>query len=309
MEENLEAVPSPSRPPGPRAYIIADMEGATGITRREQIEPGCRAWEEARHELTADVNSVIRGAIAGGASTVLVRDSHAYGFNLLVDDLEPGIEYVGGQYSSPVPIWGDLAGAQLAFYVAGHARCSTPDSFEPHTLRHRFVDLRIQGKSVCELELFGAQLGEHGVRMGFFSGEEIACTQAAESLPWIQSVAITKDTKVYEQYGKIMGQRLRERLYRGALEAVTRFEDLPLFTYPGPITLEVTYLDEEMAQRENRWGFPREGRTVILRRETFSDVMLDLLKLGYLSPRTWPFRDWMLRMVRWYQGLKAGCLP
>lgn len=285
------------------------MEGATGITRREQIEPGNAAWEEARHELTADVNSVIRGAIAGGASRVVVRDSHAYGFNLLVDDLEPGVEYVGGQYSSPVPIWGDLLGSRLAFYIAGHARSSTPGSFEPHTLRHRFTDLRIQGKSVTEIELFGAQLGEHGVKMGFFSGEEIACTQAAESLPWIHTVSVTKDPKVYEQYGNLIAARVRERLYRAALEAVTRYEDMPLFVYPGPVVLEADYLDEETARRENTWGFEREGRTVRLRGERYEDVMLDLLKLGYLSPRAWPFREWALRLVRWYQGLKAGCLP
>jgi hypothetical protein len=107
----------------------------------------------------------------------------------------------------------------------------------------------------------------------------------------------------------MMGSRIRERLYRGALEAVTRFDEMPLFTYDGPVVLEAVYADEDTARLENSWDFPREGRTVILCGERFGDVFLDLLKLGYLSPRTWPFREWILRIVRWYQGVKAGCLP
>jgi len=292
-----------------RVTIIVDMEGATGITRPEQLVPGTRAWERARVDLTQDVNAAIRGAVAGGATQVQVRDSHAYGFNCLVDNLEPDAVYLGGHFAGPVPVFGHLGDHDLAFYLAGHARSGTPNSFEPHTLRHRFTDLRINGKSVCEVELFGALLGAHGIRMGLITGEQVAVEQAAESLPWIIQVAVTKDPAVYETYGALLGSRIRERIFRGAVEAVERGPRMPLFVYEPPITIEARYQDAASADRENRWGFQQQGDTVILEGERYEDVFVDLLRLAYFNPTTWRANRMLLTLVRWYQGLKAGCLP
>jgi len=62
-----------------KAYISADIEGIGCIVRSEQSSPGGREYAWARKMMTEEVNAAIRGAFDGGASEVVVSDSHNVG--------------------------------------------------------------------------------------------------------------------------------------------------------------------------------------------------------------------------------------
>jgi hypothetical protein len=59
-----------------RVYITADMEGVTGLVDADDVQPGGRDYERGRAAMTADVNAAVTGALAGGATEVLVNDAH-----------------------------------------------------------------------------------------------------------------------------------------------------------------------------------------------------------------------------------------
>ena len=59
-----------------RVHIISDMEGVAGIVRWEQVTGGHPMYEEGRRLYTGEINAVVRGARAAGATEVVVMDCH-----------------------------------------------------------------------------------------------------------------------------------------------------------------------------------------------------------------------------------------
>ena len=81
-----------------RVHIISDMEGVSGIARREQTNAGMSMFEEGRKLYTEDINAAVRGAKAAGATEIVVVDCHGAGegftFNsLIAEELEPSMAY------------------------------------------------------------------------------------------------------------------------------------------------------------------------------------------------------------------------
>jgi hypothetical protein len=69
--------------------ISADMEGAAGIATRRQAMPGAHDCPIARVLMTAAANAAIAGAFDGGATSIVVNDSHGPVDNLLGGQLGP----------------------------------------------------------------------------------------------------------------------------------------------------------------------------------------------------------------------------
>ena len=61
-----------------KLFLSTDFEGTSGIVAWEQVIEGNPEYEQGRRLLTNEVNAVIEGAIAGGATEFVVNDSHHY---------------------------------------------------------------------------------------------------------------------------------------------------------------------------------------------------------------------------------------
>ena len=70
-----------------RVFVSADMEGATGVCHRDHLVAGGQDYGQARKWLTGDVNAAVEGALAAGATEVVVADGHATMRNILLDEL------------------------------------------------------------------------------------------------------------------------------------------------------------------------------------------------------------------------------
>ena len=71
-----------------KILIAADMEGITGVVHWDQVNPDHPEYYRFCRLMTADVNAAIRGAFAGGATSLVVTDGHHDGRNILLDDLD-----------------------------------------------------------------------------------------------------------------------------------------------------------------------------------------------------------------------------
>src|ERR1035437_10141389 len=65
------------------------MKGVAGIATRQQTNPGGRDYPIARALMTAEANAAVAGAFDGGATSVVVNDSHGPMDNLLGEQLHP----------------------------------------------------------------------------------------------------------------------------------------------------------------------------------------------------------------------------
>ncbi len=83
-----------------RVYISVDMEGIAGVVHEDQTDPTdprhAGEYNRFRRLMTGEANAAIEGAVAAGARTVLVNDSHWLMRNLLAEELHPAAELLSG---------------------------------------------------------------------------------------------------------------------------------------------------------------------------------------------------------------------
>ncbi len=74
---------------GKKVYISVDMEGISGIVGDDQTSADGAEYGRSRKLMAEDANAAIRGAFEGGATEVVVNDSHGSQRNLVPEDLDP----------------------------------------------------------------------------------------------------------------------------------------------------------------------------------------------------------------------------
>src|SRR5256885_7481451 len=94
-----------------RVYISVDMEGVAGVVHESQTDPtdpACAAeYARFRRLMTAEANAAVEGAVAAGATTVVVNDSHWFMRNLLAEEVHQAAGLVAGGPQPPSIVPGD----------------------------------------------------------------------------------------------------------------------------------------------------------------------------------------------------------
>ena len=155
-----------------KIYISADMEGLTGVVTGDQLGPTGFEYAAFREVMTAEVNAAIEAARAGGATEILVADSHGNMENLLLDKLPSDVQVVR---STPRP-HGMLEGIDASFagviFIGYHASTTNPRGVRAHTLSSaNLADVRLGGVSMPESGLNAALAGHYGVPVLAVSGD------------------------------------------------------------------------------------------------------------------------------------------
>ena len=189
-----------------KVFISADIEGITGLVSWSQCSrPNGLSYDYqfARRMMTHDVNAAIRGAKKAGADEIVVKDSHGNSKNLLIDELEPGVDLVSGHGSRTE---GMMVGIDASFdacmLVGYHAMAGTQGAIMEHTITGGVHRLRVNGDLIGEIGLAAGVAGMYGVPLVMVSSDLAGCREAESLVPGL-AYAVTK-----EGYGRFMG-RLR----------------------------------------------------------------------------------------------------
>ena len=70
-----------------KVYISVDMEGIAGVSHPNPTDAADSGYPAAVDLMVGEANAAIEGALAGGATEVLVNDSHGGMYNLRPADL------------------------------------------------------------------------------------------------------------------------------------------------------------------------------------------------------------------------------
>jgi D-amino peptidase len=89
-----------------KVYISVDMEGIGGISHSKPTDRDDVGYPAAVALMVGEANAAIEGAYEGGATEVLVNDSHGQMFNLIPEDLDARAVLLQGQKP-----WSMVAGA------------------------------------------------------------------------------------------------------------------------------------------------------------------------------------------------------
>ena len=284
---------------GKIAYIVADLEGSTGAWTKSHTLLATPEWQEARVELTRDINAVVGALFEKGVKGVVVKDFHRTGYNLIPAYLDKRVKLVSGYYTGPAIGYGKLHGADFALFVGLHAAGGNARGFLAHTLTSRIADILVNGKRICEAELFATVLSAFQVPVAFFSGCPAACQEVKERLNWVVTYAIDKDPLLSRDTDRRKEYILQAREgLRESILGIPTVEGLPLFSLEPPFDCQVDFQEETEASRMNAWGFPQEGRTIRFHAETFLEMYENLLKIAYFPKLAYTLRHLVIPLTR-----------
>lgn len=174
-----------------KAWISVDMEGIAGVNHPGPTGSGHARYPAMVDLMVGETNAAIEGALAGGATEVVVNDSHGSMFNLLPAALHPAARVIQGQKVwSMVQGAGPDAGVDVALFVGYHARAGHPTGTIAHTYTGRPVETRLDGRPTGEYGLNALVLGGWGVPVGLVAGDDALAAEVADWLPWAERVVV-----------------------------------------------------------------------------------------------------------------------
>jgi D-amino peptidase len=230
-----------------RVYISVDMEGIGGINHPHPTDPADRRYPTSVALMVGETNAAIEGALAAGATDILVNDSHWNMYNLLPEDLHAAARVLQGQKA-----WSMVAGAQpmpggarafdVALFVGYHARAGHGRGTIAHTYSGRPVETRLAGRPTGEYGLNALALGAWGIPVGLVAGDDALAAEVEAWLPWAERVVV----KIADGTNSAASPHpsvARDRVRAGAERAVRRTatDDLPVLAIERPVVIEVDY--------------------------------------------------------------------
>jgi D-amino peptidase len=174
-----------------KILIASDMEGITGVTNWNQVDPGHAEYPRFRRLMTNDVNAAVRGVCDAGVEEILVADGHERGTNILLEELDPCAHLVCGDYSPLAMVQGIDQGIDGVIFIGYHARAGSQNGILDHTWSSRRVaNLWLNDILVGEYGLNGAVAGYFNAPVLMLTGDQAVCTQASELLGPIETVVV-----------------------------------------------------------------------------------------------------------------------
>jgi D-amino peptidase len=226
-----------------KVYLSVDMEGIGGISHSNPTDRADSGYPAAVALMVGETNAAIEGAFAGGASEVLVNDSHGQMYNLTPEDVDPRATLLQGQKPwSMVAGAGPDAGFGVALFVGYHTRAGHPFGTIAHTYTSELTLTTLQGRPVNEAGINALPLGAWGVPVGLVCGDDQVAVETEEWFPWAERVVV-KTAVSRRAAASVHPSVARDRVRSGAERAVRRAMagEMQLFDVGRPIVLEAEY--------------------------------------------------------------------
>lgn len=174
-----------------RVMISIDMEGVAGIATLDQTIRGGSGYTRGIELMTAEANAAIVGAFEGGATEVVVDDSHGTMDNLLHSKLDPRARVIFGAPRAQCMVHGLDSTFDTVLFIGYHmpAGCH---GVQAHTYSIAFTELRINGTPQSEASANAMIAASVGVPVGMLSGDDLICARARALFP--QAVVVEVKT-------------------------------------------------------------------------------------------------------------------
>ena len=181
-----------------KIWMSFDMEGVAGIVDWDQCRPTGGARYEIGCQLMLDeINAAIEGAVAGGATEIVLNDSHGTMANLDPRRIAGGASYISGRHKPRYMMQGLDDSFDAAFLVGYHGSISGRPSTLSHTYNPEvFSAARINGELVGESGINALVAAHYGVPIAFVSGDSVTWEEtqpfAPDAVPVITKESITR---------------------------------------------------------------------------------------------------------------------
>jgi len=173
-----------------KVFLSSDMEGTAGVVDWQQCVGDGPEAAAGRALLLAEVNAAIEGAVAGGATEIVVNDSHSTMRNLPADALAGGASYISGSHKPLYMMQGLDGSFDAVMFVSYHGSVGAPAGLS-HTYNPRAViEARLGGVVTGEAGINALVAAHYGVPVVLVTGDRCACEETAALIPGVHAAVV-----------------------------------------------------------------------------------------------------------------------
>jgi D-amino peptidase len=242
-----------------KVFISVDMEGITGVVHWEETSQKGDDYKYFRRIMTKETNYAIEGALAAGATEIVVRDSHGSARNILPDLLHPKAKLLRDWSGGPMSMMEGLDGTfDAVVFIGYHAKPGTADAVLEHTMSGNVLDVSINGVSMPEAGINGLIAGNFNVPVVFLSGDNRICRQAEKLFGDIETVEVKKGIgqAALNLHPDVAGEKIK----RGVQKALAGLAKYKPYKLKSPYTLKINLKRENTIHRHTYYpGMNRTG--------------------------------------------------
>ena len=166
---------------GLKVFISVDMEGIAGVTDGSHVSSSGPDYQYFRELTTMEANAAVEGAVAAGATEIVVRDGHGAKTNVIPDLLHEKAKLLRGVTDRPENM---MLGLDESFdaviFIGYHAKGGTDQGVLAHTSSGNVIDLSVNGVSLPEAGYNALMAGLLGVPVVLVAGDNWICGQVRE---------------------------------------------------------------------------------------------------------------------------------
>jgi D-amino peptidase len=230
-----------------KVYVSTDMEGTAGIVDWAQCVGDGPEAAAGRELLLAEVNAAIDGALAGGATEIVVNDSHSVMRNLAPERLHGRATYISGSHKPLYMMEGLDPSFDAIFFVSYHGSMGGDPAVLSHTYNPRAVaEVRLNGQVVGESGVNALVAAHHGVPIVLVTGDQTACEETVAVVPRVETAVVKKSITRFA--AESLHPEVARDLIRAAATRAVELADRPAPDIAVPSTLEVTWRTADMAE-------------------------------------------------------------
>lgn len=267
---------------GYHIFISADMEGLVGAVTGVQVSSSEREYAAWREIMTNEILAAMEGAKAAGATRFTLADSHGSMQNIIIQNLPKDVRIVRGRPRENVMMEGIQDGEYDGVIFLGyHASASHMNGVMSHTISGAYSEVLINGEAATEGMMNAAVAGEFGVPVIMVAGDQAAVEEVADAVGNGMERAIVKHAYGSGAAMTMTPAAAYDLIRERAEAAVSRIEEIPVFTVEGPITLDLRFRSPRRAELLGWSGLVERTSVDSIRHQT--ETMAEMARfLGFL---------------------------
>ncbi|WP_054007800.1 M55 family metallopeptidase [Cypionkella psychrotolerans] len=231
-------------------FISTDIEGTAGIAHWDEAERSHADYEEFRDLMTGEVLAACEGALAAGATEVVIKDAHDSGQNLALNRLPENVKIMRGWSGHPdAMMFGIDPSFAAAIYTDYHSKAVFQANPLAHSTNLRISRLILNGEVASEFTMNSLTAARHTVSSVFLSGDAEMCRHAVALVPGIHTVA------TLEGFGRaslsISPARARQAIRDGVEKALKTASSHRTPAAGGPFEISLEFVTPSDAWRSS----------------------------------------------------------
>ena len=248
-----------------KIYILADMEGISGIRKYEEVKSEFPTdYQYGRKLMIQDINNAIDSCFEAGATEVIACDTHGGGGQIQIGEMDER-----AIYESPVPgrMMPSLDETFDGIVLLGHhAKAGTLYGFLDHTMSSiSWFEYKVNGNAIGEIGIEAAWAGHYNIPIIAVSGDEATANEAKALLGNVEC-AVVKWANSRNRAKCLPISKAHAVIRNSIKKSIKNISSYKPYKPLLPATLELTFYRTDMAEEfSNKPGIERKDARTISR--------------------------------------------